>query len=105
MEDWKELEGYEHLYRISTDGEIYSMVSKRVLTSQLMGGYYRIKLYKDRIGKFHRMHRLVANAFLDNPRDYKYIKHKDGDKSNNKVSNLEWVSYSDLLKDKKNEKN
>lgn len=57
------------------------------------GGYYVVNLHKDGKSKVHQVHALVAQAFLANPNNLPVVNHKDGDKSNNHVSNLEWASY------------
>lgn len=55
-------------------------------------GYLQAFLYKNNIRKTYLVHRLVASTFIDNPNNYKEINHIDEDKTNNKISNLEWCS-------------
>ena len=55
-------------------------------------GYLQAFLYKKNIRKTYLVHRLVASTFIDNPNNYKEINHIDEDKTNNKISNLEWCS-------------
>jgi hypothetical protein len=60
-------------------------------------GYLVFELKKDTVGKKHRLHRLVAEAFLQNPENKKCVNHKDGNKENNCVENLEWVTHSENM--------
>jgi len=65
----------------------------KVLKTEVMKkGYHRVKLYKDSKGKKFFIHRLVAKAFIPNPENKDTVNHKDNDKSNNKVENLEWMT-------------
>lgn len=91
----KDLKGWEGIYQISEQGEVISLNYKRTGTSHRLSpvisgkGYLTVKL-KDR--KHHYIHRLVAETFLENPNHYEEINHKDEDKTNNSVSNLEWCN-------------
>jgi hypothetical protein len=106
METWKDIEGYAGLYQVSDAGRIKSLsriingtlggsylTKQRVLNPPIYSrGYRMVKLYND--GKCQRVgvHVLVARAFIDNPSDKPMVNHKDGNKSNNDVCNLEWVT-------------
>lgn len=86
---------YEGRYCVSEDGRIYSLLSERWLKPQLdKDGYYKIGLYSGGRGtlKTHRVCRLVASAYLVSDINRPYVNHKDGDKTNDHVLNLEWVS-------------
>ena len=101
-EIWKDIEGYEGLYQVSSEGRIKSLsrltsngrkIADRILTPyKNRDGYLQLKLYKD--GKYinHKIHRLVANAFIPNPENKPEVNHIDENKENNNVSNLEWVT-------------
>lgn len=83
-------------YAVSREGKVYSLKSSRFLKSfSDTSGYQYIECYEH--GKKHKfaVHRLVALAFLDNPENKKEVNHKDGNKSNNHLSNLEWVTPSE----------
>ena len=106
-EIWKDIEGYEGLYQISSMGRVkslertvwnkgkgcYRIVSERIrkrVTDK--DGYLKVMLWKDSKGKWFFVHRLVATAFIPNPDNLPVINHKDENKENNIVSNLEWCS-------------
>lgn len=94
-EYWKPIKGYEGLYMISNWGRVKSFkfgkerILKPVTNSS---GYLLVILCKDRKVKAFTVHRLVAEAFLPNPHNYPCVNHKDENKQNNNVSNLEWCS-------------
>lgn len=94
MAKYKIIKGYEN-YRIYDSGLVYSEKSKIYLKKHIRkDGYEAVGLYNNGIGKKHLVHRLVAINFLED----QYFKgaivnHKDGNKTNNTVSNLEWCTY------------
>lgn len=104
---WKTIKGYEGLYEISDKGEVRSFdrvlpcghnsshIRKgKILTPCGNGkGYLQIYLIKDGKAKKFYIHRLVAEAFIDNPNNYPIINHKDENRSNNEASNLEWCNH------------
>lgn len=93
-----EIEGYDH-YSITQDGLVYAHNLGKYLSPYDNGlGYLAVKLRKNGKRKQYYLHRLVALTYLPNPNGLPDINHIDGDKSNNSVSNLEWVSRSENLK-------
>lgn len=86
----KEIEGFSN-YIIHSDGTIYNKKGKSICRWKDNVGYLQVKIIKD--GKWHykRVHRLVAEAFLPNPNNLLQVNHIDGDKTNNDISNLEWI--------------
>ena len=99
-EIWRPTYKYSKFYEISNLGNVRSYVKGAIpyLLSpfQTKQGYWVIKLGFGEVGKqsHFTIHRLKATAFIPNPNKYKCINHKDGDKSNNDLSNLEWCSHS-----------
>lgn len=100
-ENWKDIEGYEGIYKISDQGRV-----KRILPegkeNYLKGsitilGYNKITLSKDGECKDFFLHRLVLNAFLPNTNRSMVINHKDGNKLNNRLENLEWITQKDNI--------
>ncbi len=97
-EIWKDIEGYEGLYQVSNLGRVKSLNYKRTGKEKILiyrkhkNGYIYIGLCKDGIVKSFRVHRLVAKTFISNPNNYEEVNHKDEDKSNNCVENLEWCN-------------
>lgn len=81
-------------YIIYSDGVIWSGISKRFLKPQNINGYLCVVLHKKR----YRIHRLVAESFIPNSNNKPFINHKDGNKLNNDVNNLEWVTKSENFK-------
>lgn len=100
---WKEIPGTDGKYLISTDGEVMA-ISRRVKFGNVFrwaktnirtarkkeNGYLELEI----LGKHHYIHRLVAEAFIPNPDNLPCINHKDENKENNSVENLEWCDYS-----------
>lgn len=88
---FKEIIGYEGLYQISNYGDIKNKKGK-LLKPQIKRGYYQIGLRKNGHRKWHQVHRLIAQAFILNPNNLPQINHKDENKLNNNLDNLEWCS-------------
>ena len=104
---WKAIAGYEGLYEVSNFGRVRSIeryrkskngsvapVKSRYLKPKINRGYYMYSLSKNAKLHFHNAHRLVAEAFIPNPLNLPQINHKDEDKLNNFVENLEWCDAS-----------
>lgn len=89
-EIWKDIEGYEGLYKISSKGRVLSLKRNIVMKPKINKGYFRVDLSKMGIQRTFSIHRLVAEAFIPNPDNLPQVNHKDEDPSNNCVENLEW---------------
>lgn len=113
---WLPVVGYEGLYEVSDSGVVKSL--ERVTTTQRVvkgavqsfnwtvpekilkygkrsDDYLDVPLTKNGVSKNICVHRLVAEAFIDNPENLRCVNHKDGDKTNNSVANLEWVTHQE----------
>jgi hypothetical protein len=115
-EQWKDIAGYDGFYQVSNKGRVRSV--DRIVTQQgrgkefngqrkgrilkqraQNGGYMLVWLSKqDKKKKASTVHRLVAQAFIENPNNYDFVNHKDGHKENNAVQNLEWCTKSQNTK-------
>ena len=99
-EIWKDIEGFEGLYQVSNMGNVKSLNYNHTGKERIMkpqkssNGYLQVKLWKDGKAKRYLVHRLVANAFLDNSDNLPEVNHKDENKENNHVDNLEFCSRS-----------
>lgn len=108
---WADIPGYEGLYKVSDGGDVYSLprmiirkafgskfINGRYLAKSVCGkGYRYVSLNKDGRRKNHYVHRLVAESFIDNPNKYPQVNHINGDKDDNRVSNLEWVTCAENI--------
>lgn len=92
MEEWRDVEGYEGLYKISSYGNVYGIRSKKMLKQKDNKGYLMVNLYKDNHCKTFAVHRIVAKKFVPNREGKREVNHIDENKKNNKASNLEWVT-------------
>jgi len=99
-EIWKLVTGYEGLYEVSNLGRVKSVKFKKHRLKTLYKnkkGYLYTYLYKNGVREYWRVHRLVATVFIPNPENKPTVNHIDEDKLNNKVSNLEWATYSEQM--------
>ena len=92
-ENWRDVVGYKGLYKVSNLGNVKNCLSGRILkSSNDNDGYKQIQLCKNGVRKTYKIHRIVAQAFIENPQNLPCINHKDEDKTNNRVENLEWCT-------------
>lgn len=107
VEIWKDVIGYEGLYRISNLGNVYSNSRRgsggartgRILKPKIDGsGYMFVNLQYKGSRKYMKIHRLVALHFLDNPDNKPQVNHIDFNRTNNIVTNLEWCTVSENIK-------
>lgn len=77
---------------VTTTGEIYSSFGKKLKNRKDQYGYILCAVWQDGNTRTCRVHRLVAQTYLENPEAKREVNHKDGDKTNNCLSNLEWVT-------------
>lgn len=104
-EVWKDIEGYEGLYQVSNLGRVKSLpriykqrkIKNEIIKkfSTLSNGYLKVSLSKKGIIKYYFVHRLVAQAFIPNLSNKLCVNHKDCNKKNNNVENLEWCTHKE----------
>ena len=111
-EIWKDIPGYEGLYQVSNLGRVKSAERKvgwefynkpcarkhkeRIIVAEVAkNGYKRVGLSKDGKRTRYHLHRIIAKAFIPNPNNYPVINHKNGIKTDNRLENLEWTTYSE----------
>lgn len=104
-EEWRIVTKYPN-YKVSNLGRVKSLQRERIIgdnkyiqKERLLKkpidakGYHYVRLYNERGFKNIKIHRLVAEAFLDNPNNYPCVNHIDSNRTNNVVTNLEWCTY------------
>lgn len=93
MREWRDIKGFEGLYQVSDDGLVLSVRTGNILKGETdKNGYRRVKIG----GKNFKIHRLVAAHFIGERKDP--VNHKDGNKNNNCLDNLEYLSHTDNIK-------
>ena len=93
IKKWNDIPEYEGIYQVSNFGEVKNVKHGRILRQcRHRLGYMSVMLYKSGTPKRMMIHRLVALAFLENPDGLEFVNHKDENKANNHVDNLEWCS-------------
>lgn len=111
IEEWKDIQGYEGVYQVSNFGRVKSLeryrinnggtktlVKERILKPSTNNkGYSRVELSNKTARKPYLVHRLVAEAFIENPNNLPEVNHKDENKSNNRADNLEWITQKENL--------
>jgi hypothetical protein len=111
MEIWKDVIGFEGLYQVSQSGQVKRLAGKvfrrnhknnlisvpgKILVPKDNGkGYLRVKLCRNDIARRVMLHRIIAEAFIPNPNNFKVVNHINGDKKDNRLENLEWCSQSE----------
>jgi len=91
MEEWREIKEFPN-YSVSNLGNILNTKTKKMMKLNKKSGYYHISLTSNANKKSLLVHRLVAMAFIPNPENKSDVNHKDKDKLNNELSNLEWMT-------------
>ncbi len=101
-EEWKSIKGFFGIYEVSNFGRIKRTRATthptHILKQNVIRGYCNVCLCKSNIKSTHRVHRLMAFAFLPVIKDKPYINHKDGVRDNNILSNIEWCNNSENQK-------
>lgn len=111
-EVWKDIKDYEGLYQVSNLGRIKSLekevhnrwgtgsVRKERIMNPVVGtnGYYKVSLHREAVIKWFSVHRLMAMAFINNPDNKTHINHKDCNRTNNSLDNLEWCTHAENIK-------
>ena len=88
--------GYEGLYKIYENGDVFSVKSNRILKKMTSSnGYHFVKLCKDKVAKITYTHKTVARHYIPNPDNKKCVDHINRDKQNNNIRNLRWVTCSE----------
>lgn len=96
--EWYDLIDYEGIYKINKNGDILSINYNHTKQSKILSprknrdGYMIVTLTKNKTKKTAQVHRLVAKNFIENPNNFEQVNHKDENKTNNYVSNLEWCN-------------
>jgi len=98
MEEWRNIYGYENEYQISNLGNVRRVNGQIIHPSLSSKGYLRVNLYRD--GKYRTcfVHKLVLQSFTDSATWLEEVNHKDYDRTNNHLDNLEWITHADNVR-------
>jgi len=109
-EVWNDIEGYEGFYQVSNFGNVkslrrivkqgwgYRIIPERILNKTTNKGYQYVGLYLNGSNKTYLVHRLVANSFIENKKNKSQVNHINCDKTDNKITNLEWCTPKENMK-------
>ena len=98
MNGWIPVKGYEGLYEVNSNGVVRNSANHHQIAVKIKSGYCQVGLFKKGKQTWTLLHRIVAIAFLPEVEGKPEINHKDGDKQNNGVENLEWCSRDENLR-------
>jgi len=94
MEEWRVINDFPN-YSVSNFGNVKNNLNNKLMKLNLKGGYYNIMLTNSECRKAFKVHRLVGLAFIPNPDNKRTVNHKDKNKCNNKLENLEWMTHEE----------
>lgn len=100
---WEKIKNFPD-YKINKEGEVITThylhhnIIKKLKPRKSKNGYYSVYLYKDGKGYSKLIHRLVAETFIPNPKKLSQVNHINGDKTNNNINNLEWISPANNIR-------
>lgn len=102
----KEIKGYEGLYEIDEDGTVYTKTRKGTNKNVIRShddchGYLTVQLFKNGVGTRFKIHRLLAETFINNPENKPTVDHIDRDRRNNRLSNLRWATNKEQRENQK----
>lgn len=93
---WRNVVGFENEYMISSNGEVYSILRKRLIKPKISPvGYLRVCLCRNGEHRYTFVHRIVAEAFIPNPEGKPTVNHKNEIKTDNRAENLEWMTVKE----------
>lgn len=96
---WKPIEQFNGRYEVSSNGEVRSLITNKILRPAIDGwGYKRVAMMKDGKLVTQKVHRLVAQMFIPNPENKPQVNHKNGVKTDNWWMNLEWATQSENIR-------
>lgn len=96
IEEWMDVIGTNGMYRVSDQGNIYSLYRRRIIKGSYdKNGYLSVALAIDKKVKYMRLHRVVAMAFIPNPYGLPCVNHINEVKDDNRATNLEWITHKD----------
>ena len=102
--EWKQIDGYN--YSVSINGDVRNDKTERILKqSKNKDGYYKVNLCKNGKAKIHKVHRLVALAFIPLVAGCDFVDHHDGEPTNNSVENLRWATHQENMQNRPVNKN